>query len=217
MSAFNLPPSTEVNRVIPKNSFDDYATTAQKKLFSKLINRIEWTNKLSADTVNLDGKDITEIQIIKIELKEQNDIRKLLELFDKATPYHIIFLVQFDNLTILSATKKHPHPTNPDNSVIDWTFRTDWLTDDQLAKYKLNLQKNLDHIFKDFCEQIANINPEAKASTFQTFIDTTKERAALDREIASIKAKIKKSKQFNEKVELNQKLNDLLNNEKPNF
>lgn len=210
MSPFNLPQSTEVNRIIPKNSFDDYATATQKKLFTKLVQKIEWTNKLSPDTINLEGKEISEIQVIRIELKEKNDIRKLVELFDKATPYHIIFLIEFGNLTSISVSKKHPHPTNPDNSVIDWTFRTDWLDDKECSTYKLNLQKNLDFIFKDICEQLSNIAPDTKPPTIQSLIDTTKEWAAIEREIAALQSKIKKCKQFNEKVELNQKLSKLL-------
>lgn len=210
MSLSYLPQSSIVNRQIPKNLFDNYTSARQKKQFTTLIQRIDWTHKLSAVTINLDGVDISEIQIMRIELKDKNEIRQILEIFDKATPYHIIFYVTFGNLTIISASKKHPHPTNPDNSVIDWTFKTDWLTEDQLSQYKLNLQKNLDHIFKDFCEQIANITPEAKATTFQTFIDSTKERAAIEREISQLQSKIKKCKQFNQKVELNQKLNELM-------
>ena len=33
MSYFNLPASTIVNRFIPKNAFDDYTNTKQKKKF----------------------------------------------------------------------------------------------------------------------------------------------------------------------------------------
>ena len=62
MDFFNLPARAKVGRVVPKNAFDEYTNTKQKKLFTDCILRITWTHKLSADMLNLDTKDIQEIQ-----------------------------------------------------------------------------------------------------------------------------------------------------------
>ena len=67
MGFFNLPARTNVGRVVPKNAFDKFTNTKQKKLFTDSIQRISWTHKLSADTANLDAKDIQEIQVFKID------------------------------------------------------------------------------------------------------------------------------------------------------
>ena len=80
MELFNLPNTTKVNKVIPKNTFDSYTTTKQKKLFSELIARIIWTYKISTDTVNLVAKEIKEIQVFRIELKVKQDIQQVLEI-----------------------------------------------------------------------------------------------------------------------------------------
>ena len=50
MSFFNLPKQTQVNKSIPKNAFDSYINSKQKKLFVDIIERIRWTNKLSVET-----------------------------------------------------------------------------------------------------------------------------------------------------------------------
>lgn len=88
MDFFNLPKSTKFGKVIPKNSFDAFTDTKQKKAFSDCIKRITWTNKLSKETINLIGKDIEEIQVFRIELKQKVEISKLLEVIDKAISYN---------------------------------------------------------------------------------------------------------------------------------
>src|SRR5690554_2316255 len=110
MDFFNLPTRSKVGRVVPKNSFDEYTNTKQKKLFTDAIQRITWTHKLSSDTINLDAKDIEEIQIFKVELKEQLDILKILDIINKAIPYHIVFWVGFKDVAYISTSAKHPHP-----------------------------------------------------------------------------------------------------------
>lgn len=53
MDYFDLPVSTMVQRVVPKNSFDASTNSKQKDLFTKEVARIIWSNKLSSETINL--------------------------------------------------------------------------------------------------------------------------------------------------------------------
>jgi hypothetical protein len=71
MGYFNLPFNTVVQHIIPKNSFDSFTDSKQKEMFTKGIAKIVWSNKLSAETRNLQGKEIQEIQIFTIELKNK--------------------------------------------------------------------------------------------------------------------------------------------------
>ena len=107
MTYFELPKSTIVNRFIPKNAFDDFTNSSQKKKFTDTIDKITWLNKLSKDTINLDGNDVKEIQIFEIKLKTKEKIQPLLNVIDKAIPYHIVFIVTFGEETYLSTSKKH--------------------------------------------------------------------------------------------------------------
>lgn len=147
MDFFDLPSKAKVGRVVPKNAFDEYTNTKQKKLFTDYIQRITWTHKLSADTVNLDAKEIQEIQVFKIELKQKSDIHKILEIINRSIPYHIVFWVEYDQEAYISTASKHPHPTNDDISVIDWTFTSDWFTKKEKI-FSFNLKGGLDAVFK---------------------------------------------------------------------
>ena len=204
MDFFNLPIRTKVGRIVPKNAFDDYINTKLKKQFTDDIQRITWTHKLSRETLNLEGKDIKEIQVFKIELKEDTEIPKILEIINKSIPYHIVFWVEFNNQAYISTAAKHPHPTNDDISVIDWTFTSDWFEKNK-NNYVLNLIGSLDSVFKDLCVQLTG-KADLSEKPMDLILENQQEVDRLQKEISKLKSAIARSKQFNVKVELNMKL-----------
>lgn len=201
MSFFNLPKQTQVNKSIPKNAFDSYINSKQKKLFVDIIERIRWTNKLSVETINLEGKEISEIQIFEVALRQKDNIEKLLEIIDKSIPYHIIFVLNFEDQVKISVAQKHLHPTNENNTVIDWTFKSDWLNKD-LINYQLNLKGTLDSVIKDFCIQLSGKKEDVDLS-LNELVKKESQIEKLEKKINKLKSQIKRTKQFNRKVELN--------------
>lgn len=204
MKLFKLPNTTAVQRVVPKNAFDAYTSTRQKKLFTDLIARITWSHKLSPDTVNLETKEVKEIQIFKVELKIKEDIQPVLDVIDKAIPYNIIFVVEYGNEVYLSTSTKHPHPKKEDQSVIDWTFRSIWFSPDE-NNYVLHLKKNLDTVYHDFCIQLSN-KPSMVNRTLPDLVEYSKQKDLLERDIEQLRKSIKSCKQFKTKVALNLQL-----------
>lgn len=204
---FNLPPSTKIQKVIPKNAFDKYTNAKQKKLFSDKIQRITWTNKIAFDTVNLTGTDVSEIQLFKIELKEKTVIKDLLSIIEKSIPYHIIFWIEFSDEFYISTSVKHLHSQNENVAVIDYTFTSDWkLVEDNT--YKIELKNNLDWIFKNVCDQLKSV--DTKTKSISELVEKQKSNNAIIKEIEKIKTEIARCKQFNKKVELNILLKKLL-------
>lgn len=204
MALFQLPNQSRVGRVIPKNAFDTYTNTNQKKLFTDLILRITWTHKLSPETVNLDSGDVSEIQLFKIELKRKSEINNLTEIIQRAIPYHIIFWIESEEESYLSTASKHQHPVNPDSAVVDWTFVTPWFSTKKSC-YSINLKGNLDSVFKDLCVQITG-NPEFEKRSLAEIQENQKQINRLQKEIIKLKSALKTRLQFNKKVEINQQL-----------
>jgi len=203
---FNLPKSTKIHKVIPKNAFDSYTSTKQKKSFSDKIQRIIWTDKIAFETVNISGNDVTEIQVFKVELKEKKVINDLLLVIDKAIPYHIIFWIEFGNEFYISTSAKHLHPQNEDVAVIDYTFTSDWKLIENNV-YQIELKNNLDWIFKNFCDQLKTVDTSSKS--ISELVEKQKNNDAILKEIEKLKSEIARCKQFNKKVELNLKLKAL--------
>lgn len=207
MNLFTLPKPALVNRVIPKNSFEAYSNPKLKRNFIDHVFRITWLYKLAPETINLPAKEISEIQIFRIELKQQIDITSVLELIDRVIPYPIIFLVVFQSKMYISAAAKHPHPLNENNSVIDWTFKSGWFNT-TAGKYNLNLKKSLDHAFYDFCIQLSG-NSSRSNKKMPELIQFHREKATLEKEIKILKANITSSKSFKDKVAFNLQLQSM--------
>ncbi|MBS1585852.1 MAG: DUF4391 domain-containing protein [Bacteroidetes bacterium] len=198
MSIFNLPASTIVNRIIPKNSFDRFTTSKQKKSFSDLVDKIRWANKLSRETINLSGSDIKEIQVFEVSLKKKTAIPDLLNVIDRSIPYPIIFILACNETFMVVASAKHPHPTNENTAVIDWTFTSPWA---KKIPFQLNLKQSLDSVWTDFCKQLSG-RPSDKLSLAELIAKEHKINE-LKTGIEDLRTAIKKTRQFNKKVELN--------------
>lgn len=203
MSYFNLPISTIVNRFIPKNAFDEFTNAKQRKKFTEIVDKITWLNKLSKETINLSGSEITEIQIFEVKLKEQVYPKALLDIIDKSIPYQIIFLLSYQDSVLLSTSKKHHHPLNQDNAIVDWSFSSGWITS-STNTYQFNLKINIDFVYADFCSQLSNYGKVHKG--ILSIIEYDKTLKGLKKQIADLKSAIKSEKQFNRKVELNLQL-----------
>ncbi len=203
MNLFQLPPSTIFEKIVPKHGFDAYTTTRQKKLLVEVVERIRWTNKLSFETVNLQGQDMSEIQVFQIDLRKKEGYKEVLDIINRAIPYPIIAILIGDSECLVSTCQKHPHPVNPDNAVIDWVFFGEWhpIADNP---YRLQLQKSLDFVYLDLCLQLSG--KLKKTITTPELIAFERQRRELKTAIEKLEAAISKSRQFNKKVELNLEL-----------
>lgn len=208
MDFFNLPNQSKVTRVIPKNAFDEYTSTKQKRLLTDLVLRITWTHKLSRETINLEAKEILEIQVFKVELKQKADISKILDIIDKAIPYHIVFWIEFNQQAYVSSALKHSHPNSDDISVIDWRFNCHWFNIDTNT-YVFNLNKSIDAVFKNMCVQLTG-KQLFDQKPFSLILKNEKEINRLENEIDRLKKSLRQAKQFNKKVELNIELQSKL-------
>lgn len=204
MDFFALPPSTKIERVVPKNTFDAYFKGKAKKELTDYVKRISWVHKLAFDTINLRGKDLEEIQVFRVELKQKQEIRRILELFQKAIPYQAIFWVEYQTEAYLSTAAKHPHPTQADQAVVDWTFESEWFALDK-CPYKLELRGSLDQVFKNFCLQLSGTE-RLHNQPLAYVVGYHQKVAGLKNEILRIKAAMKKASAFKDKVALNLEL-----------
>jgi len=207
MELFNLPYNTIIQRFVAKSHFDSVTNTKQKAMFTNDIAKIMWCNTLSTETTNLPHKEIEEIQIFSIELKEQKEIKSILEIIDKTIPYHIIFIVTFGDMVYLSTSAKHPSPLNDNKSVIDWTYTSPWFKKAENT-YKLKLTKDIDTVFFDFCQQLSQ-KPNSSIKNITDLSAFNSKLSSITTEIEQLKKKILSCHQYNIKVELNLSLKKL--------
>lgn len=209
MRIFDLPISTDINKAVPKNSFDAFVSNKQRKQFSELIDKIKWANKLSQETINLSGNDVQEIQVFEITLKTKSHADEVLDVIDKAIPYPIIFISVYEGEYFVRLALKHPSPINENISVLDWIYKSAWHNDTD-RPYTLNLKYSLDRVISDFAIQLSGKKFTKRIGSAQ-LVEIEQKIYSIEKAISQLKKAIKKEAQFNKKVEMNTELHKLNN------
>lgn len=195
---FNLPPSSRVERIIPKTKFYErtHISAAIRGEFTSVIGRITWQYKLAENTLNIPATGaVQEIQTFHIELKQKTIPQKALSVIDKSIPYPILFVLTHSNDTCyimqhkLDAKRRY--------------YKTEWNQLPQLTLTGATLESIYQRIITSFIlvDDEAGGLPEDKS--FDDIVAINIKREQLQKEIAALENKIRSERQFSKKVALN--------------
>ncbi len=202
-----LPVSTEFNKRIPKQKFYENiaVTPAMKKAFVEQIKIIYWRNKIAATTLNLAaGEQVTEIEVFEMRLSAPELDESVLRQIDREIPYHILFLLEYEGKYRAVIGYKEA-ATGKTAFKVDRYYSTDWLDEDDLPVHLDGL--SLDAVYENFVRQIAGeVLADKNGTTLKESVEQQKQREQIEKQIATLEAKIRKEKQPKKKFELVQKL-----------
>lgn len=206
-----LPKSTEFNKRIPKQKFYENlsVTPAIRKAFTEQIKTIYWRNKLAATTLNIaSGERVTEIEVFEVKLTSPNLDENVLRLIDREIPYHIVFLLAYDGKC--QAVMGYKEAVAPGKTAfkVDRYYYTEWMNETELPIRLEGL--TLDAIYENFIRQIAgNTLRSEESATLKDSIERQKRMEQIEKQIATLEAKIKKEKQPKKKFDLVNELKQL--------
>lgn len=202
-----LPVSTEFNKRIPKQKFYENiaVTPAMKKAFVEQIKIIYWRNKIATTTLNLAaGEQVTEIEVFEMRLSAPELDESVLRQIDREIPYHILFLLEYEGKYRAVIGYKEA-ATGKTAFKVDRYYSTDWLDEDDLPVHLDGL--SLDAVYENFVRQIAGeVLADKNGTTLKESVEQQKQREQIEKQIATLEAKIRKEKQPKKKFELVQKL-----------
>ncbi|MGI6725512.1 MAG: DUF4391 domain-containing protein [Christensenellales bacterium] len=206
-----LPKTTAFNRRIPKQKFYENlsVTPALKRVFVDQIKGIYWKNKIATTTMNLaEGETVTEIEIIEVRLNNPELNVSVLRQIDKEIPYHIIFLLEYDGKYQAWTAYKEEAASGRSAFKVGTYYRTAWLPEHELPLKVDGL--NIDTVYENFVRQIAGEALQAENNeTLKESIERDERRQQLEKQIATLQAKVRKEKQLNKQVQLNAELKKL--------
>ena len=207
-----LPKTTEFNKRIPKQKFYENlsVTPAMKRVFVDQIRTIYWRNKVAATTINLAaGEAVTEIEVFEVKLNACPLDESVLRQMDKEIPYHIIFLLEYEGRYQAWTAYKEAAASGTNAFKVGTYYHTDWLPENELPLKLDGL--NIDTVYENFVRQIAGdvLEPETTDESLAESVARTERRKALEKQIASLQAKVRKEKQLNKQVQLNAVLKKL--------
>lgn len=209
---FVLPKSTEFNKRIPKQKFYDKLdiSPALKKIFVEQVKVIYWKNKIAVSTTNLaPGTNVTELEVFQIHLNNPTLDESLLRQIDREIPYHILFILEYDNKFQAYIGYKENSLSGTNAFTVTGYYHTDWLAEKELPLKLEGL--NIDSVYENFVRQIAgdNLKPSNSAETLKESVQKDEQKQALQKQILKLKSKIRKEKQLNKQMELNAELKKL--------
>ena len=197
MNPFNLPGSTAVNRRVAKERI--YANAALspqiRDMIRDRIDAIIWRNKLAESTLAISaGKDIREIQVFELQLRQKELDSRVLAAIAGAIPYKIVFVLLFDG------------EAQAWMEVCGTFYSSDW---QPLEGFGLTLEGlNLDTVYANLARQISGKRLGSDGDISEA-VERDKRRQKLKRDIAALEKKVQREKQFNKQVEWNGELRKL--------
>ena len=204
-----LPKSTEFNKRIPKQKFyENLSVSASlKQSFVDQIKTIYWRNKIATSTVNIaEGKDVEEIEVFEIKLASETIDEGILRQMDKEIPYHILFLLEYDGKYQAWIGYKEEAQSGSSAFKVNNYYHTDWLEEASLPVKMEGL--SIDTVYENFVRQIAGGQLE-KADVNESLKDSVEkdmQRQFLEKQVESLRKKLKKEKQFNKQIEINDEI-----------
>lgn len=204
-----FPAKTQLNKILPKAKFMKFAklSTAARNELASNTERLILANILRKDTVNAAaGKDVQEINVFEIYLKEKKFSDNLIKEIDSVLPKHVLYILKYGNLAQLAISFKEK--TLKNTYRVLKVYRTNWMNVEDLALEVSGL--NLDCIFNNFISQISNKETVmADNLSMAQAVKASVEIEKLERKIKQLENKIRKEPQFNKQLELKNELKEL--------
>lgn len=207
-----LPKTTEFNKRIPKQKFYENMdiSPALKKVFVEQVKIIYWRNKIAASTTNLAiGNDVTELEVFEVRLNSPVLDDGLLRQIDREIPYHILFLLEYQRKYQAWIGYKEAAASGNKAFKVNGYYHTEWLEEDELPLKLEGL--SVDAVYENFVRQIAGdkLKSESTDESLKESVARDEQKQALKKQIDTLKAKIRKEKQLNKQMQMNNELKKL--------
>lgn len=216
----NLPSSTFVGKVVPKEKFYSKCAvnTATKNLFVKYVEQIVWQNKLTAQTMAAEkGLLVNEIDVFEVKMRLAECPRKLFEFIDQNLHHHNVFVLTYEDQTKLFVNFKEKEK---DTSFLE-VFETQWKpAEDPIFDLSGG---NMDEIYESIVRSAGAANimtdfrslslPKGEAKQSKTslkdYIVQSKQNAKIKAQIEKLEKKLASEKQFNRQMEIRAEIKKL--------
>lgn len=207
-----LPKTTEFNKRIPKQKFYENINISSglKKVFIEQVKTIYWRNKIAASTTNFTvGNNVIELQVFEINLNSPVLDQNLLRQIDKEVPYHILFLIEYGGKYQAWIGYKEAIESSKSAFKVNGYYHTEWMIEEELPLKLEGL--TIDAVYENFVRQIAGdkLKTENNSESLKESIERDEQIQQLQKQIAILQSKIRKEKQFNKQIQINNDLKRL--------
>lgn len=229
INALALPPDARVDQRVPKKLLLEQGapTAADKRYLQDGIEEMTWIAALKPTNIGVpifrdDDREYLEIAVLSVELRPAAKPPRLVELIHRAVPYPVVLVAAQGDTVSLSLAHKRWSQSETGKVVIEDVRRTAPFQPDApsaeeagfLASLALASQPSRDlyTVYQGWLDRVAALEAAQITGKFAPPESTDRgpavrecldAHAQLQRELAVLRAKAKKEKQINRRVELN--------------
>jgi len=206
----SYPKQAEFGRVLPKNKIYEHGAvkTRLKERFVEQVEQIVWQYKLAPETINLPAKPgAPEIQVFRIALKGPELDEAVLQCIDDAVQFPLLFELEYQGKVRMVATYKRPSEADSARWVTSEYFWGNWQPTTS-ERNPLPAALDLGSLYAALLRQLIPL-ASRQSETLQQLVERYGAVKAAALQIAKLKKKLEKEKQFNRKVEINSELREL--------
>lgn len=207
---YRFPAKAAFGRPLTKSRIYDHADPGAKvkQLFTRDIEKIIWSYKLSPDTINLPaGEGVEEMQAFSVSLKTGICSHEVLLTMDKAILSPILFILAYGGKSRYAAAYKRLGETGKSRPVVSRYIETGWISD-EAEKIELPIALNMGMLYQAILKSIIPLAPR-KDEGVEDLIQRAEALRDTEREMERLEAAMNRERQFNRRVEMNQMLNGL--------
>lgn len=203
MIDLKFPPSTKVDKPVPKTAFYKHleVNAKMKQHFVDDVASIHWLYKLAPSTLHVeDGKQVHEIVFFSAQLKSKECPDDVFLFIDTHMPRHVVFVLEYEGKVKLLLNYKEWLDEKAGTFKIVKSFTSDWLNESELTLPVNGL--SMDAIYETMAGSVSGFGTNTAADT-RRIIAIEHEIATKQKLAEALQKKIRKEKQFARQVEMN--------------
>lgn len=208
---YEYPSKTLLGRVVAKQRILAHvrATATLRERLRDDVAQITWHAKLAHNTLNLPGTDdVPELQVFVITLKGEDLHRDVLRAIDRAIPFPILFEIHGTRGIRVTAAYKRPSQADPSKWVLDDHYASsDWLPAES-PRQPLPTAIDLKQLYQQLLRSMLPALPR-QGETLPDQLERLKAVESLKKDADKLEKRLRNTKQFNRKVEINAELRSI--------
>lgn len=212
----SFPEICLVNSNIPKSSIYDNSqmTTKEKRLFVDNVKKILWRYSLNRDNTNVaiyedEHWEYLEVEVVEITINQPEKEKRIAEIIMGAIPYPMILVLLTEDKAQLWLSHQRHNLNDQEKNVLEGLVSTPWIEQGTVSQV-IDLQScnhsNFYTLYSDMVDAVSIYS--AKEELERDFASGEEARAVVakhqevTKQIALLRAKLKKETQFNRKMEI---------------
>lgn len=223
--ALHIPAPCLVDKTIAKKMFSEAGdlSKADRALLSEVVEKITWKYCLKPETIPIqpyadEMRDYPEVEVLEVSLSAEKGLHRLAEIVMRAIPYPMLLVFRLEGRVQVWMAHQRLSLADRDKVTLEDFLSTPWQPEDAPYWTALDIRElrftNFFDFYTDWVDRLSIRKAQEKVQTTDELTgeearQLLAQREQVEKEIAALRAELKKETQFSRKVELNMKIKKL--------